>query len=96
MIVIIIPNILVSKRDHSFFLYDINNFKTLLFEIPDGKELLVTAEGLAIAANGVIDRVVKLRRFFFHVCILLLVLVQMVDLDQFLLLVLNCHKIVVH
>ena len=60
MIIIIVPNVLISKRNYWLLLHYINNFKALLFEIPYGNELLVTAERLAVATDSMVDSEIEL------------------------------------
>jgi hypothetical protein len=60
MIIIIVPNVLISKRNNWLLLHYINDFKALLFQIPYRNELLVTAERLAVATNSVVDGEIEL------------------------------------
>jgi hypothetical protein len=60
MIIIIVPNVLISKRNNWLLLHYINNFKALLFQIPYRDKLLVAAERLAVTTDSVVDGEVEL------------------------------------
>lgn len=44
MIVIVIPNVLVGKRDYCLLLNYVNYFKTFELKVPDRQELLIKAK----------------------------------------------------
>jgi hypothetical protein len=60
MIIIIVPNVLISKRNYWLLLHYINNFKALLFQISYGNKLLVAAERLAVTTDSVVDGEIEL------------------------------------
>jgi hypothetical protein len=55
MVVVIVPDIFISKPQFDFFLKDVYDFKTFLFQVPHCYKLLIDAKAFAVSAYTIFD-----------------------------------------
>lgn len=99
MIVVIVPNIFISKRNHRFLLFDINDLETFFLKISNCQILIVHAEWLSISTQSLVDVKVYLRKHIWWRVLSIVRLhrsIHLINLDNFLRFVLDNHILVLH